>query len=423
MTAGPLTDSALGLAAAAMPLRWGFWWSAWVVGGAWMWLRLRGGTGPAERRLGELDWALLLAGVSIQWWLALSGLNAAGAASLANTSLAAFAIGSLLGFVFTAYGEETASIGKIRDYIVAGVVSLGIAEAAVGFGHVNDLLKTLAPKDAALGPYVGAFIIYSALGFYCLFILRETAWNPLFAERRIARLKLEQEALALIKALSKADAETPTRAAPGEVTPLDPAVSQDVSSFILNAEFASKKGVDLPPGVQGPLGLAYFYKRDYEKAIPHLEAQLRESPSAEIATKLAVARAGKYGERAAIEVLDAYQKKHPGAPDVLRALGYYLLWDRTRLADAVMINREYLRKAPKDDGATFNLACAYAQLHEGATDPAQKKDLEEKAIATLAAAITINPAWKGNAERLAKDPDGDFRSLRGSEAFRALVGT
>jgi hypothetical protein len=77
----------------------------------------------------------------------------------------------------------------------------------------------------------------------------------------------------------------------------------------------------------------------------------------------------------------------------------------------------YLEKvAPKDDGAIFNLACAYAQLYGKSKDEKSRK----LAVDKLKEAVAVNKVWKERAVELT-GTDGDFASLKDDPEFQPIV--
>ena len=59
---------------------------------------------------------------------------------VASLSLSSFTIGALAGFLFTSYGEETSTVGKVRDWLIGGLTGLTIAKV----GAIKSLLLTFA---------------------------------------------------------------------------------------------------------------------------------------------------------------------------------------------------------------------------------------------------------------------------------------
>jgi len=86
------------------------------------------------RRSDENPWKTAtwgtIAVLSVIWWVI------AGEHSLQRTvliiwlSLASFIAGCLIGFLFSSYGEEGNTLGKLRDWLVGGITALTVSNAA-----------------------------------------------------------------------------------------------------------------------------------------------------------------------------------------------------------------------------------------------------------------------------------------------------
>ena len=98
-------------------------------------------------------------------------------------------VGCLIAFLFTSYGEETGTIGKIRDWLIGGITGLTVAKA----GSIKSLLITFAagptPNEFALT--VTSSIVFATLGFFFMFFQRELILNVLLAERRAERGQID----------------------------------------------------------------------------------------------------------------------------------------------------------------------------------------------------------------------------------------
>src|SRR5579863_2067723 len=132
---------------------------------------------------------MAIGAVSIIWWAVAAQYCLWRFVLLAGLSLAAFMVGCLVGFVFTSYGEEASTVGKVRDWLIGGITGLTIAKA----GAIKGLRLTFAagpgPKEFALA--ASAAIVYSGLGFLFMFFQRELILNVMLAQSRAERGKLE----------------------------------------------------------------------------------------------------------------------------------------------------------------------------------------------------------------------------------------
>ena len=102
---------------------------------------------------------------------------------------AAFIVGSLAGFVFTTYGDETASVGKVKDWLVGAVAGLTVVE----FGRLHAVLllfaATASSADFALT--LATAMIFAGGGFYFMFFGRELIFNIPLAQKRAERFLIE----------------------------------------------------------------------------------------------------------------------------------------------------------------------------------------------------------------------------------------
>src|ERR1700735_2491492 len=96
-----------------------------------------------------------------QWrWALLTGLAAG-----------AFVSGSFVCFVFTTYGDEKDSIGKVRDWLVGALAGLTIVKFSSLRGVLLLFAHTTTAADYALT--VSVALVFAGLGFYFMFFGRE----------------------------------------------------------------------------------------------------------------------------------------------------------------------------------------------------------------------------------------------------------
>jgi hypothetical protein len=84
---------------------------------------------PLEK---TLFWAISGLGsiLTLAWCFWLGGWNIEKTSLALATSCTAFAAGSLVGFIFTIFGEEVEPLGKIRDAMIA--LASGLAGLSIG---------------------------------------------------------------------------------------------------------------------------------------------------------------------------------------------------------------------------------------------------------------------------------------------------
>jgi hypothetical protein len=116
---------------------------------------------------GTTTW-ILIAVFSIVWWLVASDIALSKFILVMALGLSAFMVGCLVGFLFTSYGEEVGTVGKVRDWVIGGLAGLTIAKAE----SIKSLLMTFAsgsqPNDFALIARQRSFMCLS-VSFSCSF--------------------------------------------------------------------------------------------------------------------------------------------------------------------------------------------------------------------------------------------------------------
>jgi hypothetical protein len=63
---------------------------------------------------------IAIAAASVLWWVIAAQHCLWRLVLVAGLSLAAFMVGCLVGFLFTSYGEEASTVGKVRDWVIGG---------------------------------------------------------------------------------------------------------------------------------------------------------------------------------------------------------------------------------------------------------------------------------------------------------------
>lgn len=144
--------------------------------------------GKNRQHWGVLTWTLI-GTASVYAWVFAAQQSHWRLVLVAGVSLSSFMVGCLVGFLLTSYGEESATVGKVRDWLIGGLTGLTIAKAS----QIKGLLLTFAagPGPSEFAIIAGAAIAYAILGFFFMFFQRELILNVLLAESRAERLKLE----------------------------------------------------------------------------------------------------------------------------------------------------------------------------------------------------------------------------------------
>jgi hypothetical protein len=224
---------------------------------------------------GVLTWTVIGA-ASVYAWVYAGQQSYWRLVLVTGVSVSSFMVGCLAGFLFTSYGEESATVGKIRDWLIGGITGLTIAKA----GQVKALLLTFAagpgPREFAI--VAGAAIAYAILGFFFMFFQRELILNVLLAQSRAERLKLEGSGEAG-KVLQRVLAALPPSLLSGVDNVDDSArfrkqeaeklrvilYSSDVQNFLDDCEDALKAGRGLDWDVVSKAANLHYYRTYFEK--------------------------------------------------------------------------------------------------------------------------------------------------------------
>lgn len=393
--------------------QWVLWWFVLLAETFWLiWIHVDKADAKA-RRLDSPAWAGVLILASVLLWTALGQFHPAKVTDLAASSFAGFAVGSLLGFLFSSYDQEATSVGRVRDWLLGGLGSVGLVDAVREFRGARDLLKLFVPFESVNKATAGAmFVTFVALGFYCLYMLRKLEWNILFVSRDLRRdVELELRRVA-------AEPLWSTGTGAWELTADQQAAFE---RFIAAVEAAQKAGASLNPDDAAQLARAYFYTKQHGKAVPLLENEIAWRPSDDALGRMVESLVQLKDHGRAVRLLESFLIVRPESRRAHRLLGFALLWNAERLDDAVEHSQLVLQQDPGDPSARFNLACARAQQHERAAKQGGPAALEalDVAIEALREALKADPGYAQRAWSLADD---DFESLAKEPRFLELVG-
>jgi tetratricopeptide (TPR) repeat protein len=272
------------------------------------------------------------------------------------------------------------------------------------------------PDD--LGVVAGMAVVFFVGGFFLMFFNRELLLNVLLERGRRAALwefqqsaqTASQKVVDAIQLPGKLDWESPAQQ---DALGKDPAVQ----NYVAKVEAALRRGdpVDLKDIKQ--TAIVYTLGGQNVHVIEFLKlARSRYPDDLEIAMMLAKAFAELDERQQAIATLTEFKTRFPGPSAVDKLLGFYLLWEPTKLQDSIRYTSQYLTIAPTDDGAIFNLACAYSQLF-GQTKSAESR---QSALQYLKEAISVNGVWRERAIELT-GVEGDFVALKDDPEFLELT--
>jgi hypothetical protein len=347
-----------------------------------------------------ITWSLI-AVFSILGWLFIGQQSVSRVILIATLSLASFMVGCLVAFLFTSYGEESATVGKVRDWLVGGLTGVTIVE----FSRIKALLLTFAvgPGSNEFALVVGVATIYSALGFFFMFFQRELILNVLLAESRAERLKLEGTGQAG-KVLQRLLVSLPPSILSGVDNVDDSArfkkhdaerlrtllYSSDVKAFLDDCEEALRSGKALDWDAVSKAANLHYYRTYFEKgdqraiqagvANVWIMRALNMNPlHVDFTVKYAdtLGMMDRYDE--AVAILERLERT-PDAPAYVKQwLGYFLLFVDDRLTDSIKYSDAYHQLFPSEYDSVFNIACAYAQMYcRELHDSGQKQDLNSK---------------------------------------------
>jgi tetratricopeptide (TPR) repeat protein len=365
---------------------------------------------------------------------------------VASLAVASFMLGTLLGFLFTSYGEEAGTVGKIRDWLVGGITGVTIVKAAAIKGVLIAFASGPGPNEYAL--VMAIAVSYSTFGFFYMFLQRELILNLLLAESRAARGRLEgtleasivvqrllvnvpasilsgSEDIDVVETLNKSEAETLRNQLYGE----------DVGRFLIEAENAIKCGRADWQTIALAANL-YCYRTYFETdsdaraqearmAACWIDRALLINPEH---VDLTVKKAAILGElkdsQGTVAILEMLNRK-PEAPYFVRQwLGYYLLEFPDRLDDAIRYSESYHALIPDETDSLFNLAAAYGRKYcASMRTGTQQADPGDRAAALkyLEQAIRDQPSFAPTVKDKWTRTDGCFACLAKDSDFIAIL--
>lgn len=396
----------------------------------------------------------LVAILTLVWCFFLGGWNAERVSMALITCSAAFAIGSLIGFLFTLFGEEVEPFGKIRNAMIA--VASGIA--GVGIAKINQLGSKLGEIQLFGGPsqmnswFSTLFVItYLVAGFYFMYLMRQLVLNPALAKSRneIDRIQLsgrvENVATELAKIL------TPRvllgRENIAEIVEEDKQQAKElrsqlysdvVTSFLDSCEKDICTGYEVSPDNISRAAVIHYYRTYFEKADTDARekqedlavawinrALLRDPLDPGFNIKLAdiYAMQDRYVE--VVAIFERLERDETSPQYVQQWLGYFLLFIDGREMDAIRNSLEFHERFPDESAGLFNASCGYAQLY---TLEARKEGVERiphsknrlKSLELLEKSIHIEPGLRADAERYSVEGES-FELLSQDEAFKRII--
>ena len=388
-------------------------------------------------------WLLILL-LSVTWWR-VEGQNLfVRTILLAALSLASFMVGCLVGFLFTSYGEEAGTVGKVRDWLIGGITGLTIAKA----GSVQALLKyfqaTTSEGDFALA--VSAAVVYSALGFFFMFFYRELIFNVLLAKGRAERSRIDgtRQAGQVVKSfllklpaslLSGVDDVDDIGAVDEEEAQKlrNTLYASDVNAFLEEAEKNAADCGSLDWDVVSKVAYIHYYRTYFEKddkqaqatrAIEWITRALFLNPQhADLTLKLADMTWAAGDAEDAATILENLIRRPDASMIARQWLGLFLLNVPGRLRDAIHYSEDYRKLFGEDTDSLFNIACAYAQSFcDGNGELGTAEEARKQALEYLRQALKRDPDYAETVRTKWIEPGESFACFGTDNEFRALVG-
>jgi len=388
--------------------------------------------------------------VSVLWWRYAARTSLIPGQLLVGVSSACFMVGCLTGFVFTSYGEEAGTIGKVRDWLIGGLTGLTLAQATRGGGFFKDFLAKFTVKDNNDGNQFGLVmsmaIVYFSLGFLFMFFQRELGWNVRLARSRAERGILDGSRQATL-AIQKLLVQLPPGVLTGVEDINDTDVSDkakedlrrtvygdDVNTFLKQAEEAVKSGAavgweDVSKVAHIQYYRAYFETGDQhaaqvKRALEWITRALTLNPlHADLTMKYADMLDADKQKQAAIAVLENLALRAESPAMTFQWLGYYLRGETGRLDDSINYSNKFLALFPGDNDTRFTLAYADLAKHcqeikNKPQDADKGSEYRTKGLEFLAAALEVDPGfkeevgkWPNHPELKCMDADDSFRRL------------
>jgi tetratricopeptide (TPR) repeat protein len=398
----------------------------------------------------NIYWLMLFL-LSVSWWDIAGGNDKPKSILLAAVSLAAFMIGAMAGFLFTSFGDELATFGKIRDWVIAGITGATVAELAEQGGVFKNILQKFVQTQGPgeFGLVISMAVVYFSLGFFFMFLQRELLLNILLAKSRAERGRLDgtvQAALVIQKLLIKLPPSLLTGIdsvdavlEPKEAEELRSLLgADDVKLFLTQAEQALKEGHPLDWDTVSKVAYIYYYKvycvPEQEKpnllqcAIHWIQRALVLNPMhVDLLMKYADMQMIDEDYTTAVATLEQLAVRDDAPGYVKQWLGYALLQIPERLQDSIKYSQEFLRQFPDTSESMFNTALAYAKLYcreLRATKTTLKLDSQNRlqALAHLGEALEKDPDYRKHVQENYSSKGGSFECMDSDQDYRKLVG-
>jgi len=398
-----------------------------------------------------LLWIVVLVPGSIYWCRFMGQGDPAKMRLVLALLSCSFAVGAALGFLFTSYGEEQSTIGKVRDWLIGIIAGLGLAQAIEQGGTLKKILQKFqfSQSDNDFALVMGTAIAYAALGFFFMFFQRELILNVALASKRAERGRLDgtgQAGLVVIRTLSVLpasvlagvdDIDQISKVAPDEATRLRESLySTEVETFLSQAAAALRDGAGLDWDVIRNVAYIHYYRTYFEPrdkkpaqiqhAMDWLLRALTINPlHADLTMKYAdmLISDKEYAEAEA--VLQRLSLRADAPFLVKQWLGFVLLFLPQKVNEAIKCSESFHEQFPDDADPLFNAACGYAQLYckdlQSGKPPDKNSENRKNALSRLREALNLDPSYVDTVASRWTENGEDFACFKSDEDFIKLV--
>lgn len=385
--------------------------------------------------------------LSIVWWVIAGEHSLQRSVLLVWLSLGSFVVGCLIGFLFSSYGEESNTLGKIRDWLVGGITALTVANVASIKGLLSLFVVGSGPAELAFAS--AAAVLYCGLGFFFMFFQRELILNVLLAKSRAERDRVEgtQQAGQVIQrllvrlppsVLSGVDSvsDIPDVNDKEEQKLKDLLYSDEVEKFLEEAEEGARTaGVDWD--IVSKAAYITYYRTYFEKANKDAEvakalqwitrALIMNPLHIDLTTKYADMLAANEDFSASAAVLDRLAAQPEAPVFVKQWQGYVLRFLPERLDESIKLSEQYHALFPAESDTMFNVSYAYAQKYreelKASGAPSQPNSPNrQRALSVLKEGLAHQADMAKIVSEKWTESGKAFDCLLHDKEFRAIVG-
>jgi tetratricopeptide (TPR) repeat protein len=403
----------------------------------------------------QLFWtaSLIVAVLTVIWCFWLGAWKVEKTSLALATSSAAFAVGSLVGFIFTIFGEELEPLGKIRDAMIAlasGIAGVSIAKVG-SLGLTLGRIQLLGESSSDSQSFSVLFVlVYFVSGFYFMYLMRKLVLNPALAKSRLELDRIQISGNVALVAmelgnklpqsllLGRESIEEIVEDGGKQSEELRAGLfSKDVEEFLAICDQDLKAGARLQMDTVAKAAVLHYYRiyfkkedadrdRQQELAIEWINrALLRDPLESTFWIKLADVFAMQDRYEEAVAILQRLERDEDAPQYVQQWLGYFLLFMDGRESDSIRQSLEFHRRFPDESAGLFNAACGYAQLYESELRQGRIKEKldshnRSESLRILEDAIRIDPENKAYARKYAK-PDDSFACLAEDADFLRIT--